>query len=132
MTENKKLTVFYDGACPLCHREIGYYRRRQGADGISWVDISSEAADDEIVTGLSRTEALARFHVMKPDGNLVSGGRAFAELWAVLPGFRPLARLFQKRPLLWLLDRAYDVFLKFRPRLQALVAGRKGTRSLSL
>ncbi|MDJ0513631.1 MAG: DUF393 domain-containing protein [Methyloceanibacter sp.] len=121
MTENKKLTVFYDGACPLCRREIGYYRRRQGAEDISWADVSV-SSDGNVATGLSRDQALARFHIMKPDGNIVSGGRAFAELWAALPGFRLLGRLFRKRPLLWLLDRAYDVFLRFRPRLQTMMA----------
>lgn len=33
-----KLTVYYDGACPLCRREIEFYRRRRGADAIEWVD----------------------------------------------------------------------------------------------
>ena len=24
------LTVYYDGACPVCRREIGFYRKRTG------------------------------------------------------------------------------------------------------
>jgi len=27
LPESAPITVFYDGACPLCQREIGYYRR---------------------------------------------------------------------------------------------------------
>lgn len=111
-------TVFYDGGCPLCTREIAFYRRRSGADAISWVDVH-DLTERDVAPGLSKARALARFHVATPDGEIVSGGAAFARLWAALPGFRLLGKLFQRAPLTWLLDRAYDLFLKVRPRLQA-------------
>ncbi|MDJ0895419.1 MAG: demethoxyubiquinone hydroxylase family protein [Alphaproteobacteria bacterium] len=112
-------TVFYDGACPLCAREIAFYRARAGADGVSWVDVS-RSDDREVAPGLTKDQAMARFHVLDADGRLVSGGTAFARLWEALPGFRPFGRLFRVRPLAWVLDHAYDVFLRFRPRLQAM------------
>ena len=78
-------TAFYDGACPLCAREIGFYRRQEGADWICWVDISSIDTMD-VAPDLAREEALARFTVRDADGSLVSGGRAFTlghlEEWA--------------------------------------------------
>lgn len=114
-------TVFYDGACPLCSREIGFYRRRRGAGNIDWVDIS-RASDGEIVPGLSKDQALARFHLLLPDGRLVSGGAAFAHLWAAIPGFRLMGKVFLSRPLAGVIDRAYDLFLTVRPRLQRLVS----------
>ena len=112
--------VFYDGACPLCTREIAFYKRRQGADGVAWVDVSG-VARDQIAPGLNREQALARFHVQMDDGSIVSGGTAFATLWTALPGFRFWGRLFQFQPLASVLDRAYDIFLKVRPRLQAIM-----------
>jgi predicted DCC family thiol-disulfide oxidoreductase YuxK len=124
MAKAEKLTVFYDGACPLCELEISFYRRRQGADEVSWVDVSGTSID-EVAPGLSRDKALARFHVMHPDGTLVSGGRAFADLWSILPGFRPWGRLLRYRPLTWVLNRVYNLFLGFRPRLQAMMAARQ-------
>lgn len=126
--QTKGPTVYYDGGCPLCAREIAFFRRRAGADAVSWVDVHT-LADNEVVPGLSKTEALARFHVATPDGEVVSGGAAFARLWAALPGFRPLGQLFQRAPLTWLLDRAYDLFLKVRPRLQRWVRSRDETCS---
>ncbi len=30
--------VFFDGACPLCAREIEFYQKQEGASGIAWVD----------------------------------------------------------------------------------------------
>ena len=112
-TASAKLQVFYDGSCPLCAREIAFYRRRQGADGICWVDVSASELP-EVSPGLSKDRALSRFHVRSGDGTLVSGGAAFAELWTALPSFRALGRVFQASFLVWVLNGAYDVFLKFR------------------
>jgi predicted DCC family thiol-disulfide oxidoreductase YuxK len=115
------LQVFYDGSCPLCTREIAFYQRREGADGICWVDVSANTSP-EAYPGLSKDQALSRFHVKTGNGTLVSGGAAFAELWTALPGFRPLGRIFQTSFLVWMLNGAYDAFLKFRPFLQRLAA----------
>lgn len=120
------LTVFYDGACPLCRREIGFYQGRRGADQVRWVDVSRSSAGDA-APGLPKHQALARFHVADSRGRLHSGGAAFSALWRSLPGFRPLGRLFGLAPLAWCLERAYRLFLRFRPRLQA-VAMRNSSR----
>jgi predicted DCC family thiol-disulfide oxidoreductase YuxK len=112
-------TVFYDGACPLCTAEIGFYRRRRGADRISWVDVSA-CATETVTAGLTRDQALKRFHARQADGRLVSGGAAFVALWSVLPSFSWLGRLFRAGPLLWGIERAYDSFLGWRPKLQGL------------
>ena len=37
MGDARPLTVFYDGACPLCDREISFYKRRRGAEGVRWI-----------------------------------------------------------------------------------------------
>lgn len=81
------VTVYYDGDCPLCSREIRAYRGLEGADRICWVDLRS-ADPAELADGLDRNEALARFHVRGADGSLVSGGAAFLELWRSLPALR--------------------------------------------
>ncbi len=115
------LTVFYDGACPLCRREIAFYQRRRGAAQIHWQDIS-RMPEGEVAPGLSRCAALTRFHVLLPDGRRLSGGPAFAAVWRVLPAFRPLGWAFGFKVTGWLADRAYDGFLRLRPRLQRLFA----------
>ena len=35
-----RLTVFYDGGCAVCSREIGFYQRLRGADQFYWVDVA--------------------------------------------------------------------------------------------
>ncbi len=131
MPREPEIEVYYDGACPLCRREINFYRNRPGAERLCWVDVS-EAGDAEVAPGLSRGRALARFHVRTGDGRLVSGGEAFARLWTHLPGFRPLGRLFLVRPLTWILEGAYRVFLPLRPRLQALMRAREAAACAEL
>lgn len=92
MSEPAKPTVYYDGACPVCSREIRFYRGREGAEALAWVDAAACAAPD-LGTGLARERALARMHVRLADGRLVSGAAAFAVLWRHTPGFRWLGRL---------------------------------------
>ena len=73
-----ELTIYFDGSCPLCRREIALYRRLPGADRLQWVDVSAGAMLGE---GLSCEAAMRRFHVRDDSGRLLSGGAAFARLW---------------------------------------------------
>jgi predicted DCC family thiol-disulfide oxidoreductase YuxK len=117
--ETPALTVYYDGACPLCTREIAWYRRLRANAAIDWTDVS-RCGDAGLPPGLSREQALARFHVRAADGSLRSGAAGFLALWARIAVLRPLAWLASVPPLPWLLERAYRAFLPLRPRLQRL------------
>lgn len=123
MKKLENLIVFFDGACPLCMREIAFYRRRKGAEEIVWTDISQTEGVD-VAPGLSACDARARFHVLDEKGALYSGGDAFAKLWARLPAFRAAGLIAQRQPFRWILNRAYDFFLKVRPQLQSLARRR--------
>lgn len=120
-----RLTVFYDGSCPICRKEIAFYRRRRGADSVHWRDVSEAAGD--VAPGLCATTAMARFHVRLGDGSLASGGDAFREIWWRLPLLKPLAILSGAPGMPWLLNAAYDRFLPFRARLQAAAGRTDGT-----
>ena len=123
----EKFTVFYDGACPLCQREISYYRRQQGADSVHWRDISN-TTEDQIAPDLARSQALSRFYVRRVDGKLVSGVSAFAHLWLLLPAFHVWGKAIQVGPVLWALEHCYDLFLKIRPVLHVVLGKRSITR----
>ncbi|MBO6783024.1 MAG: DUF393 domain-containing protein [Alphaproteobacteria bacterium] len=116
------VTVFYDGSCPLCSREITFYRRRRGGGEIAWVDVSA-CQDSQLPGELTRQSALARFHVQTEDGHLVSGAAAFAALWNALPSFRLAGRTARFAPVAWILERAYRAFLPVRPYLQRFFKG---------
>tara|TARA_Y100000994_G_C15623481_1_gene414038 strand:+ start:287 stop:685 length:399 start_codon:yes stop_codon:yes gene_type:complete len=115
----RSLTVFFDGSCPICSKEINFYKMRAGADELSWVDVSDEEIPIPIQTR-SREELMARFHVLSSSGELVSGGAAFAELWASLPAFKIFGKIFKLPILRYLIDVGYDIFLTLRPKFQNL------------
>ena len=115
----RSLTVFFDGSCPICSKEINFYKMRAGAENLSWVDVS----DEEIpipIQNRSREELMARFHVLSSSGELVSGGAAFAELWASLPTFKIFGKFFKLPVLRFLIDICYDIFLTLRPKFRSL------------
>ncbi len=115
--EAESCDVYFDGSCPLCRREIDFYRRREGAEAINWVDVS--AADYAGGDGAPDPQlALKRFHVKRPDDALVTGGAAFAELWVAIPALRPFGILFRHPPFSWAIDFSYRFFLPLRPWLQ--------------
>lgn len=105
--------VYYDGACPVCAREIGYYQQRKEADLFSWVDVT--CADASVLgSDLSRADALARMHVRRADGSLAVGAAAFAEIWRPMPGLSYLAALIATPPFNIIAEWAYRGFLRLR------------------
>lgn len=117
------LTVLYDGACPLCRREIGVYRDLTPTQPLEFRDISGQATarPAQLPTGMSQEDLLARFHVQHADGRIESGARAFIALWERLPYWRWLARLGRLPGMVSLMEIAYRGFLRVRPVLQRWV-----------
>ena len=119
MTQPNTLSVYFDGSCPLCQREIAFYRRCNGAEAISWID-ASQSAEWQIAPGLTKSDALSRFHVRTEEGELLSGAAGFSRVWLALPRFRWLGVVGQIGPIAWLMERAYRGLLVIRPTLQRL------------
>ena len=112
------LTVMFDGACPLCRREVGVYQALESLEPVAWLDVSQASAD---MLPEDRARYLARFHVRMPDGQLLSGAAAFVALWQTMPGWRWLGRLGVLPGITPLLELAYRGFLHVRPGIQRLV-----------
>lgn len=121
LAEPAALCVLYDGACPLCRREIGVYRDLQAHTPVRYVDVSAAPAS-ALPAERTRSDLLARFHVQHANGRLDSGARAFIALWATLPGWRWLARLASLPGVPWVMERAYRGFLHLRPTMQRVAA----------
>ena len=109
----QQLTVWYDGACPLCLREIALMRRLDRRKAIEFVDASGDAP---LACPIDQSDLLARFHASE-HGKIVSGAAAFAAMWRAIPILRPLGLLAKLPPILWSLEKLYVAFLRIRPRL---------------
>jgi 3-demethoxyubiquinol 3-hydroxylase len=111
------LSVYYDGACPVCSREIAVYKNSAGGEAIEWIDATSCDLGElqSGAKGLSRETALARMHVRKANGELVSGAAAFVAMWEQLPKFAVLARLARFPGAMLVLELGYRLFLRLRP-----------------
>jgi len=109
--------VWFDGACPLCLREIAVMKRLDRKGAIDFVDVSG-AGDPSCP--VDQSQLLARFHA-EENGTVLTGAAAFAAMWRAIPLLRPLGLMAKNRLVLALLDRLYLVFLKVRPRLQKLL-----------
>lgn len=105
--------AFYDGACPVCAREVAWLRTRPGGERVAWVDVA--ACDEAALGGLDRDRALARMHVRLPDGRVVAGAAAFAVIWGSMGGWLGrLGRLVGHPLVRPIADVAYAGFLALR------------------
>lgn len=109
------LTVWHDGACPLCRREIALMRRLDRRKAITFIDASEATTECPI----DRSALLARFHA-REDGQMLGGAAAFGAMWRAIPALRPLGLAARNPVVLAVLERSYRGFLRIRPVLQHL------------
>ncbi|MET0794125.1 MAG: DUF393 domain-containing protein [Polyangiaceae bacterium] len=107
-----EIEVFYDGACPLCTREIELLRRKDRAQHIRFTDIAAPGFDAEQL-GVSWPTLMARIHGRLPDGTWLEGVEVFRRLYAAV-GFGPLVAATRLPGVAQLLELSYRVFAKNR------------------
>lgn len=109
------LTLFFDGSCPLCAREIKMLRRHATDSRLLFIDISSVEFDAKAL-GFTFEQLQASLHARFADGRWVNG--LDATLWS----WRAAGLGFWAIPLTWralrpLLELGYRLFCHLRPHL---------------
>ena len=104
--------VFFDGACPLCMREIRMLQRRDRKARIRFTDIAAPDFDPA-VTGLTMAELMSEIRGRLPNGERIAGVEVFRQLYAAV-GFGPLVAATRLAGIRTLLDVGYRVFAKNR------------------
>ncbi len=89
MSVSYPLTIFYDGACGVCSKEMKYYRKiadhRVRFVDIAATDFSAGSYDK------SDDDFQRELHACDADGHFFTGVDAFRMLWEALPSpFYPL------------------------------------------
>ncbi|QWD87411.1 DUF393 domain-containing protein [Polynucleobacter paludilacus] len=112
MIQLEKLTLFYDGTCPLCQAEILFLSKRNQAGLLSFVDINSRQYDPSQV-GVSCDIALASMYAQYESGKLINGVEVFLQAYkrANLP---VLVWLFSRPYLRPIFNGSYQLFARFR------------------
>ncbi|WP_339540508.1 thiol-disulfide oxidoreductase DCC family protein [Pseudomonas sp. RA_5y_Pfl1_P24] len=109
------LTLYFEGECPLCAREIKLLSARAIPDRLLFVDIS-DAAFDANALGFTRAQMEASLRARFDDGTWVTG--LDATLWS----WRAAGLGIWAAPLSWRLTRpflnvGYRLFCRWRPHL---------------
>ncbi|MBS3185939.1 DUF393 domain-containing protein [Pseudomonas vlassakiae] len=120
------LTLYFDGACPLCSREVAFLRRRSTAAKLILIDIDGDGFDPRPL-GLTIEQLRSCLHarfandqwVTGLDATLWSWRAAGVGIWAAPLAWRPL------RPFLSVF---YRLFCLLRPGLAWLPHPEGGQR----
>lgn len=107
--------VFFDGECPLCRREIAWFRRLDKRGRIRFTDIM-RAGFDPVELGVEHEQLMARIHGRLPDGTWIHGVEVFRRMYSAV-GWRWLVAITRLPGLSRLLDWAYRLFARNRLRL---------------
>jgi predicted DCC family thiol-disulfide oxidoreductase YuxK len=109
-----QIEAFFDGACPVCRREMAWLRRWDRHCRIRFTDIA--AADFRAGEyGVTRDEFMTQIHARLPDGSWVRGVEVFRRLYTAV-GWGPIVWLTRLPIVSSLLDVAYRVFARNRTR----------------
>tara|TARA_R110002096_G_C14661614_1_gene728112 strand:- start:33555 stop:33932 length:378 start_codon:yes stop_codon:yes gene_type:complete len=107
------IKVFYDDRCPLCSKEIDYYKRIAPSTVIVWCGISQHISVLE-KNDISYLESLKILHVINTEGKLYRGVDAFILIWQHIIGWRWFAKVV-KLPLIYHVSKAlYSIFAHWR------------------
>merc|ERR1719300_66999 len=120
-------TVFYDGKCGLCSKEINHYRKIAPQGVFHWQDVTQSAEELE-KRGISLAESLRLLHATDSDGKLHIGVGAFLLIWSQLDRWRLLGRMVALPPVRKVADLLYLAFAdkRFKKLEHCQIAARKG------
>lgn len=112
-----KRTIYYDGLCQLCSREIDTFQALVTDGSLAYVDISLPEFD-AAAHGVDPVLVNRHMHVRDEEtGRMLIGVDALLGMWVCVPGFRWLAWLSRLPVLRQISDVGYEVFAWVRPKL---------------
>jgi predicted DCC family thiol-disulfide oxidoreductase YuxK len=109
----KPITVYYDGKCSLCSKEITYYQRIAPPGVFDWQDIT-KINNCQQTLGISLRQGLEILHAKDSDGKYHVGVDAFMLIWRQLPYWRSLATVIALPLINPLANAGYRVFARWR------------------
>jgi predicted DCC family thiol-disulfide oxidoreductase YuxK len=85
VTPSWRIKLLYDGACPLCMREVKFLQRRDADRGlVAFVDIAADDYDPAAHGGVEFEAAMGRIHAVLPDGSVIQNVEVFRRIYETL------------------------------------------------
>jgi predicted DCC family thiol-disulfide oxidoreductase YuxK len=109
------LTVFFDGDCPICNREIALMRQLDRRRRLIFCDFSRPDYDPTSIA-IPPAELGRIIHAYWDDGTVITGVDVFRAMWEAV-GLRFLARLTRFSLVEPIVVNAYAWFARNRLRL---------------
>lgn len=80
-----KIKLLYDGACPLCLREVNFLTKRDAGRGlVCFVDIADQHYNPDENGGIDFETAMGRIHAVLPDDTIVKNVEVFRRVYEIL------------------------------------------------
>ena len=124
-----KLTILFDGGCPLCKREVDFLQSRNQKGYLKFIDINSSDFSYNLKYGISYKQAMERIHALKSDGSVVKDIKVFQEAynliglgWIYAPTTLPIVDTFIE--FIYGLWAKYRLKITLRPSIDKLCAER--------
>ena len=124
-----KLTIFFDGGCPLCKREVDFLQSKNQKGALSFIDINTSDFSSDLKYGITYKQAMDRIHAMKSDGSVIKDIKVFQEAysliglgWIYAPTKLPILDKFIE--FIYGLWAKYRLKITFRPSLEKLCSER--------
>jgi predicted DCC family thiol-disulfide oxidoreductase YuxK len=114
-TSDNTLSIYYDGLCHLCSREIDHYRKQEGSNQFRFVDIT-HVDFDALKEGVDPVKVHKVMHVKNNKG-IYTGVDSFIEIWRYLPKYKTAAVVAENPMIKLILKAGYSVFAVIRPYL---------------
>ncbi len=132
-----QIKLLYDGACPLCVREVNFLSKKDAGRGlVAFVDIADENYNPDLHAGVDFETAMGRIHAVLPDGTVIQNVEVFRRVYEILGMGWVYA--ITKLPIVgFIADWLYGIWANWRlpltgrPSLATIVANRQQQRECS-
>jgi len=113
--KNDNITVYYDGGCPSCIKDMHTYDKlsTEAGNPVTWVDITGRE-DHLRRIGIDPVRALMELHIQDQNQNVLSEMDAYIVLMNRVPRLKPLAWLIGLPVLRPLLSKLYHWMVEHR------------------
>ncbi|KAI8467203.1 MAG: hypothetical protein J3K34DRAFT_431482 [Monoraphidium minutum] len=112
-----EVRMLYDGACPLCMKEVKFLMGRDAGKGkIDFVDIAEPTYTAEANYGITYQQAMEKIHAVERDGRVITGIEVFRRLYEAV-GLGYVYSVTKNPTVEKAANAIYDVWAKYRTQL---------------